>query len=41
MARVPLAEYDAAQTTKHLRVSAAAFRWARHIGLIPAPDASF
>ncbi|MFJ5681076.1 hypothetical protein [Streptomyces sp. NPDC093097] len=40
MARVRLAEYDAEQATKRLRVSAAAFRWARHIALIPAPDAS-
>ncbi|MEU9191133.1 hypothetical protein AB0D14_42920 [Streptomyces sp. NPDC048484] len=40
MARVRLAEYDAAQATKRLKVSAAAFRWARHIGLIPAPDVS-
>ncbi|WP_236670454.1 hypothetical protein [Streptomyces antimycoticus] len=40
MARVRLAEYDATQATKRLKVSAAAFRWARHIGLVPAPDAS-
>lgn len=40
MARVRLAEYDATQATKRLRVSAAAFRWARHIGLVPDPDAS-
>ncbi|MFH8610981.1 hypothetical protein ACH4D5_26245 [Streptomyces sp. NPDC018029] len=40
MARVRRAEYDATQATKRLKVSAAAFRWARHTGLIPAPDAS-
>ncbi|MFF8287482.1 hypothetical protein ACF06W_32860 [Streptomyces albus] len=33
-------EYDAGQAAKRLKVSAAAFRWARHIGLIPAPDVS-
>lgn len=33
-------EYDASQAAKRLRVSAAAFRWARHTGLIPDPDAS-
>ncbi|WP_431329753.1 hypothetical protein ACPZ13_00115 [Streptomyces sp. IPPR8] len=33
-------EYDAGQAAKRLKVSAAAFRWARHTGLIPAPDAS-
>ncbi|GAA3017395.1 hypothetical protein [Streptomyces fulvorobeus] len=33
-------EYDAGQTAKRLKVPAAAFRWARHTGLIPAPDAS-
>jgi len=33
-------EYDAGQAAKRLKVPAAAFRWARHIGLIPAPDAS-
>ncbi|MEV7889926.1 hypothetical protein ACWD3I_47025 [Streptomyces sp. NPDC002817] len=40
MARVRLAEYDETQATKRLRVPAAAFRWARHTGLVPAPDAS-
>jgi hypothetical protein len=40
MAQVRRTEYDATQATKRLRVSAAAFRWARHIGLIPAPDVS-
>ncbi|CAL9672985.1 hypothetical protein [Streptomyces sp. enrichment culture] len=33
-------EYDAGQAAKRLKVPAAAFRWARHTGLIPAPDAS-
>ncbi|MFF9556263.1 hypothetical protein ACF1DY_10630 [Streptomyces albus] len=33
-------EYDAGQAAKRLKVSAAAFRWARHIGLIPDPDVS-
>jgi hypothetical protein len=33
-------EYDASQAAKRLKVPAAAFRWARHTGLIPAPDAS-
>ncbi|MFB6756292.1 hypothetical protein ACFCX6_35840 [Streptomyces sp. NPDC056353] len=33
-------EYDASQAAKRLRVPAAAFRWARHTGLIPDPDAS-
>ncbi|QNT98437.1 hypothetical protein HEP81_08211 (plasmid) [Streptomyces griseofuscus] len=33
-------EYDAGQAAKRLKVPAAALRWARHIGLIPAPDAS-
>ena len=31
-------EYDAHQAAKHLKVPAAAFRWARHAGLVPAPD---
>ncbi|MEU9015923.1 hypothetical protein AB0D12_41095 [Streptomyces sp. NPDC048479] len=34
-------EYDASQAAKRLRVPAAAFRWTRHAGLIPAPDVSF
>ncbi|WKX23663.1 hypothetical protein [Streptomyces sp. HUAS CX7] len=33
-------EYDASQAAKRLKVPAAAFRWARHTGLIPNPDAS-
>jgi hypothetical protein len=33
-------EYDAGQATKRLKVPAAAFRWARHVGLVPEPDAS-
>lgn len=33
-------EYDARQAAKRLKVLAAAFRWARHTGLIPDPDAS-
>ncbi|WP_369384183.1 hypothetical protein [Streptomyces sp. cg36] len=33
-------EYDAGQAAKRLKVPATAFRWARHTGLIPAPDAS-
>jgi hypothetical protein len=33
-------EYDAGQAAKRLKVPAAAFRWARHTGLIPAPDVS-
>lgn len=33
-------EYDEAQAAKRLKVPVAAFRWARHTGLIPAPDAS-
>ncbi|MFF5491497.1 hypothetical protein [Streptomyces virginiae] len=33
-------EYDASQAAKRLKVPAAAFRWARHAGLIPAPDVS-
>ncbi|MBT2439829.1 hypothetical protein J7E93_06770 [Streptomyces sp. ISL-36] len=32
-------EYDASQAAKRLRVPAAAFRWARHSGVISAPDA--
>ena len=31
-------EYDEGQTAKRLKVSAAAFRWARRTGSIPAPD---
>ncbi|MEV7797396.1 hypothetical protein AB0O68_36555 [Streptomyces sp. NPDC087512] len=33
-------EYDASQAAKRLKVPAAAFRWARHTGLIPNPDVS-
>ncbi|MFF3343632.1 hypothetical protein [Streptomyces flavidovirens] len=33
-------EYDASQAAKRLKAPAAAFRWARHTGLIPAPDVS-
>ncbi|MEU0275764.1 hypothetical protein [Streptomyces sp. NPDC006307] len=33
-------EYDASQGAKRLKVPTAAFRWARHTGLIPAPDVS-
>ncbi|WP_225080843.1 hypothetical protein [Streptomyces sp. CoT10] len=33
-------EYDASQAAKRLKVPAAAFRWARHTGLIPDPDTS-
>jgi hypothetical protein len=33
-------EYDEGQAAKRLKVPAAAFRWARHTGLIPAPDVS-
>ncbi|MEU7650312.1 hypothetical protein [Streptomyces huasconensis] len=33
-------EYDAGQAAKRLKVPAAAFRWARHTRLVPAPDAS-
>ncbi|MFJ8351608.1 hypothetical protein ACIQ9J_35715 [Streptomyces sp. NPDC094153] len=33
-------EYDASQAAKRLKVPAAAFRWARHTGLIPDPDVS-
>ncbi|MDP9954334.1 MULTISPECIES: hypothetical protein [Streptomyces] len=33
-------EYDAGQAAKRLRVPVSAFRWARHTGLVPAPDAS-
>ncbi|MFG2631081.1 hypothetical protein [Streptomyces sp. NPDC048473] len=33
-------EYDAGQAAKRLNVPASAFRWARHAGLIPDPDAS-
>ncbi|MFE2693607.1 hypothetical protein [Streptomyces mirabilis] len=31
-------DYDDSQAAKRLRVSAAAFRWARHADVIPAPD---
>ncbi|MEV7957951.1 hypothetical protein [Streptomyces sp. NPDC088141] len=33
-------EYDASQAAKRLEVPAATFRWARHTGLVPEPDAS-
>ncbi|WJV51885.1 hypothetical protein [Streptomyces flavofungini] len=33
-------EYDEAQAARRLKVPVAAFRWVRHTGLIPAPDAS-
>ncbi|MGW0469202.1 hypothetical protein ACWDX6_28685 [Streptomyces sp. NPDC003027] len=33
-------EYGASQAAKRLKVPAAAFRWARHTGLIPASDVS-
>ncbi|MFJ9893479.1 hypothetical protein ACIQPR_09105 [Streptomyces sp. NPDC091280] len=33
-------EYDEGQAAGRLRVPVAAFRWARHTGLVPAPDAS-
>ncbi|WP_019061596.1 hypothetical protein [Streptomyces prunicolor] len=33
-------EYDESQAAGRLRVPVAAFRWARHTGLVPAPDAS-
>lgn len=33
-------EYDASEAAKRLKVRAAAFRWARHAGLIPDPDVS-
>lgn len=33
-------EYDAGQAAKRLKVPAAAFRWARHTGLVPDPDVS-
>ncbi|GGV02357.1 hypothetical protein GCM10010211_82110 [Streptomyces albospinus] len=32
-------EYDEGQAAKRLKVPAAAFRWARNTGLVPAPDA--
>jgi hypothetical protein len=35
-----LTEYDDAQAAKRLRVPVAAFRWAQHTGLVPAPDVS-
>ncbi|MDT9682331.1 hypothetical protein RND61_09615 [Streptomyces sp. TRM76323] len=34
------AEYDAGQAAKRLKVPVTAFRWARHTGLVPEPDAS-
>lgn len=33
-------EYDESQAARRLHVSAPAFRWARHAGVIPAPDAA-
>jgi hypothetical protein len=33
-------EYDEGQAAKRLQVPVASFRWARHCGLVPAPDAS-
>ncbi|MDQ1013474.1 hypothetical protein QFZ43_000023 [Streptomyces afghaniensis] len=33
-------EYDEGQAARRLKVSAAAFRWARHARLIPDPDVS-
>ncbi|MDT7847392.1 hypothetical protein [Streptomyces justiciae] len=33
-------EYDECQAAGRLRVPIAALRWARHTGLVPAPDAS-
>ncbi|MFJ7098117.1 hypothetical protein ACIQWL_49380 [Streptomyces mirabilis] len=33
-------ECDASQAAQRLKVPASAFRWARHIGLVPDPDAS-
>jgi hypothetical protein len=33
-------EYDEGQAAGRLRVPITAFRWARHTGLVPAPDAS-
>ncbi|MEU3400636.1 hypothetical protein [Streptomyces filamentosus] len=33
-------EYDEGQAARRLKVPAAAFRWARHTGLVPAPDVS-
>ncbi|MEV4975387.1 hypothetical protein [Streptomyces scopuliridis] len=33
-------EYDASQAAKRLKVPVSAFRWARHTGLVPKPDAS-
>ncbi|MGW1976713.1 hypothetical protein [Streptomyces sp. NPDC001889] len=33
-------EYDAGQAAKRLGVPATMFRWARHTGLVPAPDMS-
>lgn len=36
----PALQCDAGQAAKRLKVSAAAFRWARHAGLIPVLDVS-
>ncbi|MFB6881268.1 hypothetical protein ACFCY8_10580 [Streptomyces noursei] len=33
-------EYDASEAAKRLKVPASAFRWARHVGVVPPPDAS-
>ncbi|MGW2331630.1 hypothetical protein ACWC5C_38595 [Streptomyces sp. NPDC001700] len=33
-------EYDESQAAGRLRVAITAFRWARHTGLVPVPDAS-
>ena len=33
-------DYDAGQAAKRLGVQAAAFRWARHAGIVPDPDLS-
>ncbi|MFF3276586.1 hypothetical protein ACFYWU_37500 [Streptomyces chrestomyceticus] len=35
-----LTEYSESQAAGRLRVPVTAFRWARHTGLVPAPDAS-
>ncbi|MDX3064746.1 MULTISPECIES: hypothetical protein [Streptomyces] len=35
-----LTQYDESQAAKRLRVPVAAYRWSRHAGVIPAPDAS-
>ncbi|MER6695444.1 hypothetical protein ABT329_42480, partial [Streptomyces minutiscleroticus] len=34
------ADYNEHQAAKRLRVPLAVFRWARHVSLVPAPDAS-